>query len=175
MKRVLFGMMAFAFGTTLIVLPALSQPPNGKEGKDGKGGGKDGKMAKGGFKLGAALPPMLVGELKLTDDQKAKLQEIETDLKGKLDKLLTDDQKKMCENFRPGGLGGKGGGPGEKGGKGPPPKGEKDGKGGPGEKNGKGDNRPDRPPIEKGGKDGEKSSELLPPARELNSDDAAIQ
>jgi hypothetical protein len=162
---------------TLIALPALSQPPNGKDGKgggkDGKGGGKDGKMAKGGFNLGAALPPMLVGELKLTDDQKAKLQEIEKDLKGKLENLMTDEQKKMCENFRPGGPGGKGAGAGAIGGKGPPPKGQKDGKGGPGEQNGKGNNQQDRPPLEKG--DGEKSSEVLPPAREVSSNGVGIE
>ncbi len=138
MKRIMFGMFAFAAGVALITSPVLSQPPEGK-GKDGK----DGKGMKGGFKVGSALPPMLVDELKLTDDQKTKLAEIEKDLKTKLDKLLTDEQKKTLENFRPG-PGGPGGPGGEKGGKG----GDKGGKGG--EKGGKGGERPplEKPPVE---------------------------
>lgn len=124
MKRALFGMMAFVAGVALITSPAISQPPEGKGGKDGKGT----KGMKGGFKLGTALPPFMVDELKLTDDQKVKLAEIEKDLKAKLDKLLTDEQKKTLENFRPGGPGGPGGGPG--------------GPGGPGGKGGKGGEPP---------------------------------
>ncbi len=106
MKRVLFGLMAFLAGVALIASPAVSQPPGGKDGK--------GKGASAAVKLGSALPPALVEELKLTDDQKAKLAEIEKNLKGELDKLLTDEQKKTVESYRPAG-------PGAKGGKGNPP------------------------------------------------------
>ena len=113
MKRVLFGLMAFLAGVALIASPAVSQPPGGKDGK--------GKGTSGAFKLGSALPPALVEELKLTDEQKAKLAEIEKNLKGELDKLLTDEQKKTVERYRPAGPGAKGAGPGEKGGKAPPP------------------------------------------------------
>ena len=132
MKRLLSVLMAFAAGIALIASPAVSQPPDGKEGKGGKGRG---------FKLGSALPPPLVDSLNLTNDQKARLQEIERDLKAKLDKLLTDEQKRMVENFRPGpqgGPGGPGGGQGGPGGQG--------GRNGPG---GKGGNRPpaDNPPL----------------------------
>ncbi|MBY0515209.1 MAG: thioredoxin family protein [Gemmataceae bacterium] len=106
MRRVLFGMIAFVAGLALIASPAASQPPGGKEGKgkDGKGKGPG-----GAFKLGSALPPALVEELKLTDEQKAKLAEIEKNLKGELDKLLTDEQKKRVDGFRPAGPGAKGG------------------------------------------------------------------
>ncbi|HEY1188485.1 MAG TPA: hypothetical protein VGE74_12610 [Gemmata sp.] len=143
MKRVLFGLAAFVAGVALIASPAVSQPPEGK----GKGGqfGKDGKGGmRGGFKAGTVLPPFMVEELKLTDDQKAKLAEIEKDVKSKLDKLLTAEQKKAMENFRPG-PGGPGGFGGEKGGKG----GDKGGKGGDkgskgGDKGGKGE----RPPFD---------------------------
>ena len=175
MQRVLFGLLAFVLGVALVASPAVSQPPGGKDGKDGKGGGKDGKGLKSGFKLGSALPPTLVEDLKLTDDQKAKLQEIEKDLKGKLDKLLTDDQKKVIENFAPAGPGG----PGPKGGKGPPPP---MGKGGPGEKGGKGDEKLDRPPlekapppVEKNSKGDDKNSQVLPPANGPVNDEVSVQ
>ena len=123
MRRVVFGMVAFLAGAALIASPALSQPPEGK-GKDGKGA-KGAKGAAGAVKLGAVLPPALVEELKLTDEQKAKLAEIEKNLKGELDKLLTDEQKKAVESYRPAGMGAKGGPGGDKGGKAPPPPGGK--------------------------------------------------
>jgi hypothetical protein len=84
-------------------------------------------------------------ELKLTPDQEKELDALKADLKSKLSKILTPEQKKAIENFRPRGMGGPGG---EKGGKGGE-KGEKGGKGGEkggpdGEKGG----RPARPPME---------------------------
>jgi len=139
MKRVLFGMMAFLAGVALIASPAVSQPPGGKDGKGGPGGPGGKGMKGGGFKIGTVIPPFMVEELKLTDDQKAKLADIEKDLKVKLDKLLTDDQKKMLENARPGpgGPGGDKGGPGGPGGPGGKG-GDKGGKGGDGGKGGPG-------------------------------------
>lgn len=141
MKRVLFGAVAFVAGVALIASPAVSQPPGDKGGKDGKFGPKDGKGMKGGFKAGKVLPPFVVEELKLTDAQKEQLAALEKDVKAKLDKLLTDEQKEALENFRPGP-----GFPGEKGGKGGPG-GDKGGKGGKGTPPGdKGKGEP--PPVE---------------------------
>lgn len=145
MKRLVCGVAAFVAGVALIASPAVSQPPDGKGGKDGKFGPKDGKGMKGGFKAGTVLPPFVVEELKLTDAQKEQLAAIEKDVKARLDKLLTDEQKQALENFRPGPgfpgeKGGKGGPGGDKGGKGGPG-GDKGGKGGPGDK-GKGDPPP---------------------------------
>ncbi|HEX4608383.1 MAG TPA: hypothetical protein VH092_09265, partial [Urbifossiella sp.] len=104
------------------------------------GGDKGGK---GGFKLGVVLPPFAQDELNLTPDQKTQLAAIEDDVKAKLEKLLTDEQKKRLEAVRPPG-GGKGGFPGGQGfpgggkggfpgggGKGGFPGGDKGGKGGP--------------------------------------------
>jgi hypothetical protein len=130
MKRALIGMGAFLIGVALLAGPAASQPPEGK--KDGKFGkeGKDGKFGGPRFELGQVLPPPLVTELNLTAAQQKELDAIQQDLKTKLDKLLTAEQKKTIENFRPRGPGGfGGGGPGGKGGdkgggdkgKGPPP------------------------------------------------------
>lgn len=170
MKRILFGLTAFAVGMMLIAMPAVSQPQDkdgkdGKEGKEGKGkgpkGGKDGK-GPGRFELGQIFPPPLLAELDLTPEQEQKLQSLQKELKGKLEKLLTDEQKKTIENFRPKGGMGKDG----KGGMGKGENGENGGKGEKGPKNGKGGNkgdRPDRPPVEKG----DNSNELLPPAREF--------
>ncbi|QEG30551.1 hypothetical protein GobsT_53560 [Gemmata obscuriglobus] len=127
MKRALFGLAAFVAGVALMTSSAVSQPP---DGKGGKGAGKGGMRA--GFKLGTILPPFMVEELKLTDEQKTQLADLEKDVKTKLDKLLTDEQKKSLENARPGG-GFPGGQGGDKGGKG-------GGKGG--DKGGKGDRQP---------------------------------
>ena len=133
MKRAVFGLTALAAGALLIVSQGVSQPPGGKEGK--------GPPDRGGpprFELGQLLPPPLVEELKLTAEQKKELDAIQKDVKARLDKLLTAEQKKMVESFRPrGGPGGPGGRGGPDGGGRPP----RDGKGG--------DDRPDRPPVEK--------------------------
>jgi Spy/CpxP family protein refolding chaperone len=112
MTRVLLGMGAFVVGVALIASPAASQPPDEKGGK----GGKDGKGPPR-FELGQIFPPPLEAELNLTAAQQKELDTIKKDLKSKLEKLLTADQKKTVQNFRPRGPGGPGG-PGGKGGKG---------------------------------------------------------
>ncbi len=117
MKRVLFGSLAFAAGVLMLASTATSQPPGGGGGGGGKGGPPK-------FEIGVIFPAQLKKDLKLTADQEKSLDAMEKDLKEKLDKLLTDDQKKTIENFRPGrggqgGPGGPGGGGG--GGKGGPP------------------------------------------------------
>ena len=63
--------------------------------------------------------------MKLTKDQEKKIEELEKEVKAKLEKILTTEQKKQLENLRP--MGGPGG-PGGPGGKGGPPGG---GPGGP--------------------------------------------
>ncbi len=148
MKKLMCGVAAFAAGALLIGSPAMSQPPGGKDdkgGPGGKGGFPGGPGGKGGFKLGTVLPPFAQEELNLTAEQKTQLAAIELDVKTKLDKLLTDEQKKRLESLRPpggpGGPGGKGGFPGGPGGD----KGGPGGKGGfpGGDKGGKGE----RPPM----------------------------
>jgi len=136
MKRGTLMMVALvALG--LIVSQAESQP-GAKDARADKGakdvkGAKDGKAGKGPpprFELGDVFPGPLLAELKLTPAQEKELDGIKKDLKAKLNKILTDDQKKVIENFRPRGPGGPGA---EKDGKGPPGKDGKDikdGKGG---------------------------------------------
>jgi hypothetical protein len=145
LKRV--GMLAIA-ALVIGVLAVGSQPPDGR--KDGrKDGPKDGKKdgptrdGPGGpprFELGKVLPPFAVDQLDLTADQQKQIAEIEKEVKEKLSKILTADQKKKLEDIRPprgpGGAGGPGGPGGDR------------GPGGPGEKG----DRPERPgrPPEKG-------------------------
>jgi Spy/CpxP family protein refolding chaperone len=135
MKRLLLGSIVAAGLTLLVVSPAMTQPPGGKEGK---GGGQRGAPR---FELGQIFPPPLMEELKLTAEQEKELDAIRQDLKAKLEKLLTAEQKKTIENFRPRGMGGPGG---DKGGKGGGKGGDKGGKGG----GDKGGDRPERPPVE---------------------------
>lgn len=143
----LFAATAFAFA---------QQPgqPGGGGGKGGKGGGdKGGKggpggggfpggFGGGGFgppPLGTLLPGPVADQLKMTDDQKKKVAELQKDIDAKLEKLLTADQLKQFKEMKergpgrggfpgggfpggpggfPGGPGGPGGGPGGRGGPG---------------------------------------------------------
>src|SRR5207245_2388391 len=92
----------------------------GMGGPGGPGGGGPG----GGFMMrfprpGEILPPPILDQLKLTDDQKKKFADIQKDTDDKLDKLLTPEQRielKRMQEGPPGGFGGfgppGGGGPG---------------------------------------------------------------
>ncbi|HUE13989.1 MAG TPA: PQQ-binding-like beta-propeller repeat protein [Planctomycetaceae bacterium] len=66
---------------------------------------------------GQILPAPVVERLKLGDDQKKQLAEFQKEIKDKLDKILTDDQRKQLQTMREGfgrgrrgGFGGGGGG-----------------------------------------------------------------
>jgi Spy/CpxP family protein refolding chaperone len=137
----------FFVGSMLAVTSFSSaQPPEGGKGdkKDKGPGGKGGfgPGMKGGFgpQIGQIMPVFVQEQLKLTDTQKKDLEALQKDVDAKIEKLLTDDQKKTLKELKerrpggPGGFGGPGGGPGGPGG------------GGPG---GKGGNPPPPPPPEK--------------------------
>jgi len=131
--RLLFGMLALSVGMMFVSTEAASQPPAGKGGK----GGEKGNPPR--FELGQVFPPPLMEELNLTPAQAKELDAIKMELKAKLDKLLTAEQKTTIENFRP--RGGPGGPAGDKG--------EKHGKGGKGgDKGSKGAPGGDRPPVD---------------------------
>ena len=111
-------------GAMLAVASLTSaQPPDGgKGGPDGKGkGGKGGPGGKGGFggppPLGQIMPAFVQDQLKLTDAQKKDLDAMQKDVDAKIEKLLTDEQKKAYQEMkdrgpgRPGGPGGPGGNP----------------------------------------------------------------
>jgi hypothetical protein len=114
--------MALAFATAVVGLCALtasSQPPEVQGGPGGKKGGPPGKV----------LPPFVREQLDLTTDQEKQLDELEAEVKTKVDNILTDKQKKKLANLRP-----------PIGKDGPPPKGRgPGGKGGPSGKDAKND------------------------------------
>jgi len=86
--------MKFPALVTSVVLAALSaaiaQPP----GRPGRGGPPK-------FELGKLLPPHLRDRLELTPSQQKELDAVEADLKGKLEKLLSTEQKKQIERAEP--------------------------------------------------------------------------
>ncbi len=98
----------------------------GPGGPGGEGGFPGGPGGPGGFtppKPGEILPSFLADQLKLSADQKKQLAELQKEVDGKIEKLLTDDQKKALKEMRdrgpmggfPGGPGGPGGGRGGRG------------------------------------------------------------
>lgn len=154
MYRLGFGLAALAVATVFMVSNATSQPPGGKDGKDGKGGPPR-------FELGQVIPPPLRAEMNLTPEQEKQLDDLKNEVKGKLSKILSPEQVKVAENFRPRFAGGPGG---DKGGKGGPggDKGDKGGKGG--DKGSKGGEKGAKGP--KGGPEGDKGGRPARPASE---------
>jgi hypothetical protein len=123
MKRAMFGMAAFAAVAMIFVSQALSQPPAGRDDRDGQ-------KSPPPFEIGRIFPPPLLADLQLTAAQQKDLDSIKQDLKTNLGKLLTLEQMTKVENFRPRGPAAPRRPVGETA---PPP--------------------PPRPPIETGGKD----------------------
>ena len=99
----------------------------------GPGGFGPGGFGPGGFgppPIGQIMPVFVQEQLKLTDAQKKDLEALQKDVDAKIDKMLTDNQKKALKELKergpgrgPGGPGGPGRGPGGPGGPGgfPPP------------------------------------------------------
>lgn len=124
----------FVAGALATVSFSTAQPPGGKGGEPGKGGQPGGKGGKGGFPGGPGgkggfgmpapgqiMPAFLQERLKLTDAQKKDLDALQKDVDAKLDKLLTEEQKKTLKEMRERGPGRGPGGPGGPGGNPPPP------------------------------------------------------
>lgn len=120
MRRTALAAVSF-LGTAVFIMTLSAQPPGGDEKKGKKG--KDGKGPPPKFAPGMLFPPGLREELKLTPEQEKGVAAMEKELKEKLDKLLTAEQKKVVEEFRPRPPMGGPGGPPEGA---PMPKGKKD-------------------------------------------------
>ncbi|VTR91067.1 secreted protein : Uncharacterized protein OS=Singulisphaera acidiphila (strain ATCC BAA-1392 / DSM 18658 / VKM B-2454 / MOB10) GN=Sinac_2097 PE=4 SV=1: EF-hand_5: EF-hand_5 [Gemmata massiliana] len=94
----------------------------GAGGPGGPGGPGGGFGMGGGFgppALGQVMPVFLQDQLKLTDAQKKQLEAIQKDVDAKLEKLMTEEQRKTFKAMKergPGGPGGPGGFPGGPGG-----------------------------------------------------------
>jgi hypothetical protein len=76
----------------------------GAGGAGGFGGGFGGPP-----QAGQVLSTFTQERLKLTDDQKKQLEELQKDVDGKLEKILTEDQNKQLKEMRDGGGRGTGG------------------------------------------------------------------
>jgi hypothetical protein len=92
------------------------------------------------------MPPFIKDQLKLTKEQEKQLADLEAEVKSKLLKILTPDQKKLLDELKDKGPGGKFGPPGGPGGKFGPP-------GGPGGKPGGPPPGEEGPPPPKGSKE----------------------
>ena len=96
MKRLLVSSLALG-ALILFVASAASQPGRDKgDKKDGPPGGPPPR-----FQLGNLFPPHFKEELKLSKEQEKQIAELEMEVKAKLEKILTADQKKMIETIRP--------------------------------------------------------------------------
>lgn len=131
MKRSILGLLAVA-ALGLCALSEATQPPD--KGPPDKKGGKGDKKGPPPFEIGKVLPPFVMDQLELTEEQQKKLQDLEKDVKARLEKILTADQLEMIKEMKgpgkgPGGKGGPGG-PGGKGGPGDDGPPDKKGKGG---------------------------------------------
>lgn len=109
MKRAVLTVMALGLGLALAAWSGLAQPPGGREG-NGEGR-RPGPLPKR-FELGQVLPPPLIDELNLTAAQERELDGIRSTLKSRLGRILTGEQKRTVEDFRPRGPGGAGRPPG---------------------------------------------------------------
>lgn len=107
MKR--YWVLAIACLLTLGGRDAMSQPPRdhdqGREHRDGppprRPPGPGPREGRGPWEPGKIMPPHVVEDLKLNDDQKKKLADLENEVKEKILQLLSDEQKKELEHFKP--------------------------------------------------------------------------
>lgn len=163
MKSIAWKSLAAGLVLSAVTLTALAQqekpgrrrggdapPKDGpgaskKGGPAGKGQGQGQMQGRGGmsmFKVGAVIPPFMVGQLDLSEKQQAEINKLEAEVASKLKTILNDEQFEMLSQpprmmnpggFGPGGgQGGRGFGPGGPGG----PDGRGFGPGGPGGRGG---------------------------------------
>ncbi len=108
-----------ALGVMLVSLVMVAaQPPEGKgrgPGRNdgpppgGPGGPPDGPPGPPRWVPGRLMPERVRDELELTDEQEKQLTDLEKEVKERLLKLLTADQKKKLDELRKRGPGGPGG------------------------------------------------------------------
>jgi len=106
MRTILVGTFA-ALALGLVGMASLGQPPEekGKPPFDKKGGEFDKKKPfdkKGppGFVPGKVLPPHVRDLLDLTPEQDKKIRELEDEVRGKLQRILTEDQIRRISELK---------------------------------------------------------------------------
>jgi hypothetical protein len=98
MKHALAGSLALA-ALIVVVMGAVSQQPPGRDKGDRKDGRQGGPPPR--FQLGNLFPPHVKEELQLTKKQEKQLAQLEKSVKEKLEMILTAEQQKKIEAFRP--------------------------------------------------------------------------
>lgn len=96
--------IALSIGVTgilvALVLSGTAQPPGDKGPKKGPPEwGKKGPPPPP-FHMGKLVPPEICDLLDLSEDQERQIFDLEREFKGKLMKILTDDQKKLLKDMR---------------------------------------------------------------------------
>ena len=87
---------------------ALAQPPDDRDPYRGRDDGPPPGRRQGPpppgrpmpWEPGKIIPPPVQDELRLTDDQQKQLAELEKEVKDRILKILTEDQKKKLKDFR---------------------------------------------------------------------------
>lgn len=104
-----FRVLVAALATfVLLIATAAAQPP-GRRGGPPRGGPPSMPPR---FELGKVLPPHVRNELQLTRPQEEAIRKLEAEVKERLAKILTAQQKRKIENLGPpGGFGGPPDGP----------------------------------------------------------------
>lgn len=102
-----WAVVLFVGGMLALASWGSAQPPGGQPGgKGGKGGFPGGKGGFGGFGgffapgIGQILPSFVQDQLKLTDVQKKELEALQKDVDAKLDKILTEEQRKQLKQMK---------------------------------------------------------------------------
>jgi len=103
-------LLALALSASTSLLLAQDGQPNG-DGQQPPAGDHGPRGQRGWVHI---LPPGADQRLNLTDDQKKQIADLESDVKTKLEKILTPDQLAQLKKMRP--PRGQGGGPGGNGG-----------------------------------------------------------
>ncbi|MFO0969214.1 MAG: hypothetical protein U0793_26970 [Gemmataceae bacterium] len=84
----------------LVLCLALNASSQDEEKKGPKKGPPDKKKGPPRFELGKVLPPFVREELDLSADQEKQIADIEKEVRAKLLKILTDDQKRKIETLK---------------------------------------------------------------------------
>jgi hypothetical protein len=88
------------------IVMAAAQPPEGRD-RPGRGDGPPRRGPGGppggpprGWEPGRVMPPPIREELELTEDQKKQLADLEKEVKDRILKMLTAEQKKKLDDLR---------------------------------------------------------------------------
>lgn len=104
MSRLGFGLLSFA-GTAVLAVSVAAQPGPDRDRDPGPPPGRQAKGPPGGppprFQLGKVLPPFVMHEIDLSDEQRKQLDELEADVRERLNKILTAEQKARIQTIRP--------------------------------------------------------------------------